>query len=80
MFSRRGAFDLTPNAIARAVETRPPKWDLTSSNPTSVGLVFGEEALPIVRAQSLGSYDPQPRGLEVARSALGERLSSASGA
>jgi hypothetical protein len=74
MFSRRGAFDLAPNALARAAEALAPRWDLTCSNPTSVGIVFGDDAMRAMRTASADLYDPQPRGLASARHALGEHL------
>ncbi len=74
MFSKRGAFDLTPNAIARAIEVTPPDWDLTSSNPTNVGLAFRDGDSDSLPMPSLTRYDPHPRGLESARRALGEQL------
>jgi len=74
MFSKRGAFDLTPNAIARAIEVTPPDWDLTSANPTAVDLAFADGAAEALRASSLTRYEPHPRGLESARRALGEQL------
>ena len=74
MFSERGAFDLGPNVIARAVEATPPRWDLTHSNPTRVGIAFGDEAMRAMQTASLDLYHPQPRGLASARQALGEHL------
>jgi aspartate/methionine/tyrosine aminotransferase len=75
MFSKRGAFDLAPNAIARAAAARPPTHDLTPSNPTRVDLVFDDEALLFaLRGVVPTVYDPEPRGLAPARAALGELL------
>ena len=73
MFSKRGAFDLTPNSLARATQRTPPRWDLTGSNPTNAGLAFGDLALQMQQA-SLALYDPHPRGLASARRSLGAQL------
>ncbi len=75
MFSKRGAFDLTPNALARMSERTPPRWDLTCSNPTRAGIAFGDEALSSVRNATRDFYDPHPRGIVSARRALGAQLS-----
>lgn len=74
MFSRRGAFDLTPNAIARAMQATPPRWDLTCSNPTNAAFAFDDQALQALQSASPTRYDPHPRGLESARRALAEQL------
>jgi hypothetical protein len=74
MFSKRSAFALSPNRIARAVEATPPKWDLTCSNPSRVGLELGDDAMRATRTAPAGLYDPQPRGLASARQALGAQL------
>ena len=74
MFSKRGAFDLALNAVARAAEKSPPKWDLTSSNPTNVDFAFDDEVQRAVRATSSTIYDPQSRGVASARRVLGEQL------
>lgn len=75
MFSKRGAFDLSLNAVARAAAAKPPNWDLTVSNPTRVGLAFDEEAVRQAMCAAVSAeYDPQPRGLDSARRALAEHL------
>jgi aspartate/methionine/tyrosine aminotransferase len=75
MFSERAAFDLAPNAIARAAAARPPRYDVTPSNPTRVDLAFDDEALFLaLHSVSPIVYDPEPRGLAAARAALGESL------
>lgn len=75
MFSKRGAFDLTLNSVARAAAGTPPIWDLTVSNPTRVGLGFEDEALrQALCAADPTTYDPQARGLASARRALAEQL------
>lgn len=75
VFSKRGTFDLTLNAVARAVAAKPPAWDLTLSNPTRVGLAFDDEDVRrAICAVDPTTYDPQPRGLASARRALAEQL------
>jgi alanine-synthesizing transaminase len=74
MISRRGAFDLTPNALARAMQRTPPRWDLTGSNPTKAGLAFTDVPPQMPSAGSLALYDPHPRGLASARRLLGVQL------
>jgi alanine-synthesizing transaminase len=55
------------NALARALAARStPYVDLTISNPTAVGLPV--EAVPLPPAPR---YEPDPRGLRVARAAVG---------
>lgn len=71
MFSKRGGFDLAPNALASAMQGAPPRWDLTGSNPTNAGLAFADVVLPTVRAGLPSLYDPHPRGLASARRSLG---------
>lgn len=73
MFSRRTARDQAPNAIAACLEGSPrPRFDLTSSNPTTVGLEYPDELLQaLVRAQSRSlTYRPEPFGALAAREAL----------
>ncbi len=75
MFSDRTNWKLTRNRLTEAIEQVRPSstrlLDLTISNPTRVGLSY--DALRIL--QSLSSplsmdYDPQPKGLPSARSAV----------
>jgi alanine-synthesizing transaminase len=75
VFSKRGGFGLALNALARAVEKRPPTWDLTVSNPARVGLAFDDAAVRrALGAANPTCYDPHPRGLVSARRALGKQL------
>lgn len=75
VFSKRGAFDLTLNEVARAVSARPPAWDLTASNPTRVQLELDDDAVrETISAADATTYRPHPRGLVSARHALGEEL------
>lgn len=61
MFSRRTQRSLSSNALALAVERQPPRWDLTVSNPTLVGLSETFELPPA------SAYAPEPFGLISAR-------------
>lgn len=61
MFSRRTQRSLSSNALALAVERQPPRWDLTVSNPTWVGLSETFELPPA------STYAPEPFGLISAR-------------
>ncbi|MFZ1865296.1 MAG: pyridoxal phosphate-dependent aminotransferase [Polyangiales bacterium] len=75
LFSKRGAFDLAPNALARGAAAKPPIWDLTASNPTLVGLAFEDDEVGRAMGAAYSSTcDPQPRGLASARRALGREL------
>ncbi|MGH9475729.1 MAG: pyridoxal phosphate-dependent aminotransferase [Terriglobales bacterium] len=73
MFSRRTAWPLTPNRLHRLAEARRERegWcDLTVSNPTVCGFDYPAELLAVLAdAQSL-RYEPQPLGLEGARTAV----------
>jgi aspartate/methionine/tyrosine aminotransferase len=75
MFSDRTNWKLTRNRLTEAVEEVRSSgvriFDLTISNPTQVGLRYDEERI----LQSLSSpqamdYDPQPKGLLNARTAV----------
>jgi len=74
MFSSRTPADLAPNRLARALARlragEKPFLDLTSSNPTTVGLGLDEEVLaPLASAAGL-VYEPEPFGLLEARRAV----------
>ena len=73
MFSRRASRDQAPNAIAAWLKHTPrPRFDLTSSNPTTVGLEYPEAllgALLSAQARSL-TYQPESFGSWTAREAL----------
>lgn len=75
-FSRRTAWDLRPNAIARRraereLEKRPPRFDLTEGNPTRVGLGWEGDALrAALDVHGAERYEPEPQGLELARKAI----------
>ena len=75
MFSRRTAWDLAPNRYTEALEAHKRAGrkllDLTSSNPTTIGLTYREEELlqSFVHREAL-TYQPAPRGLPSAREAV----------
>jgi alanine-synthesizing transaminase len=75
MFSRRTNWQLSPNALTRAIlEARASGqkiFDLTVSNPTAAGLRPQPEAVLAALANPKAmDYDPQPRGLLEARQAI----------
>ena len=75
MFSSRTNWPLTPNRLAGAIEELRrkghPLLDLTESNPTRCGFAFDSKAIleTLANPQAL-SYEPDPRGLLVARQAV----------
>lgn len=71
-FSRRTPSDLRPNRIARARAEAPPRFDLTVSNPTAVGLSYPEGLLPVLADPAGLTYRPHPRGLAEARHAVAD--------
>lgn len=79
VFSRRSHHETRKNALAIALEQKPPRYDLTQPNPTRTALPY--QTREIVRAldnPAARRYEPDPRGLPRARAAvaaqLGERL------
>jgi len=84
MFSERTNWRLTQNRFTQAVEEVRARatrvFDLTTSNPTRVGLEYDAEAiLGALRSEQALDYDPQAKGLLSARQAVaryyGERRS-----
>ena len=75
MFSSRARWNLTPNALSQAIAARRasgrPFDDLTEGNPTNAGLAlpFGD-AFDALSSEPVRRYDPDPRGLTVARGAV----------
>jgi alanine-synthesizing transaminase len=75
MFSRRTQWELTPNALTRALADRRAAGgavvDLTITNPTAVGLRYpGSFYASLFEgpcAAAIAAYEPEPFGLEVAR-------------
>jgi aspartate/methionine/tyrosine aminotransferase len=75
MFSHRTEWKLTPNRFTKAqAELRAAGMeilDLTVSNPTRAGLNYEADAIVNALANPLAlDYDPQPKGLAVARGAV----------
>src|SRR6202167_635875 len=75
MFSRRTNWQLTPNALTRAIEEARSSGrkilDLTISNPTEAGIRPEPEAVLAALANPTAmDYDPQPRGLLAPRQAV----------
>jgi aspartate/methionine/tyrosine aminotransferase len=81
MLSARSSFDLSPNALAAALERaraagRPP-LDLTESNPTRAGLPYPADAiLAALASPPILTYEPAPFGLPAAREAVARELSA----
>ncbi len=80
MTSKRSSFDLTTNALSRAIDAARSRGraflDLTVSNPTTADLPYDHEA--ILRALSdprALTYEPLPFGLASAREAVARELS-----
>lgn len=74
-FSRRSAYDATPNELARALEERrrsgAPILDLTESNPTRAGIAYDARAiLDALATPAAMLYEPEPLGLPCAREAV----------
>jgi alanine-synthesizing transaminase len=75
MFSKRTEWKLTPNRFAQAqAELRAAGMDvldLSVSNPTRAGLHYDDEAIlqALVQPEAM-NYDPQPKGLLIARQAV----------
>jgi alanine-synthesizing transaminase len=75
MFSERTNWRLTQNPFTHAVEEMRARGarllDLTASNPTQVGLKYDTEAiLGALRSERALDYDPQAKGLLLARQAV----------
>jgi len=76
-FSARTNWELEENTLATRLRERRARGeevlDLTASNPTACDLVYDREALlsPLAAPAAL-DYEPQPFGLESARSAVAE--------
>ena len=80
MFSSRTNWSLTPNRLSQLLRERRerglPILDLTESNPTRCGFALDVEEIlaPLHNPRSL-TYEPDPRGLRVAREAVAEYYS-----
>lgn len=75
IFSARTDWDAAPNRLTRLLSRlraeRVPLIDLTESNPTRCGFTFPDQEILrfLSNVESL-TYDPDPRGLAVAREAV----------
>lgn len=74
-FSRRTEWNASPNqlsqAVAQARAAGQQLLDLSESNPTRCGLQYDEPAIfAAFQNRGILSYQPEPRGLEVARRAV----------
>jgi aspartate/methionine/tyrosine aminotransferase len=77
MFAKRTNWNLEPNRLSAALAAHrgagKPLIDLTVSNPTQCGFLYDEEAiLDSLRNPEALKYEPNPRGLDVARSAVAQ--------
>ncbi len=76
MFSNRTDWNLTPNDLARLVDEKRRAGasilDLTESNPTRCGFQYNPELLDALRSERSLHYEPDPRGLLSARTAVAE--------
>jgi alanine-synthesizing transaminase len=77
MFSDRTNWKLTRNRLTEALEgvksSGARVLDLTLSNPTRAGLLYGESRiLQSLASPSALDYDPDPKGLPAARTAVAE--------
>jgi aspartate/methionine/tyrosine aminotransferase len=75
MFSNRFKWDLEPNRLTRLIEEKKRTGarilDLTESNPTRAGFDYPTEEILGALAQATAMlYEPEPRGLLVAREAV----------
>jgi alanine-synthesizing transaminase len=75
MFAKRTNWNLETNRLGAALAAHraagKPLIDLTVSNPTECGFQYDEDAiLGALRNPSAMRYEPNPRGLDVARAAV----------
>jgi alanine-synthesizing transaminase len=75
MFADRTRWNLTPNRLSEALAQHraagKPLFDLTASNPTECGFEYAAEAiLQALCNPAALVYEPNPKGLEVARQAV----------
>ena len=69
-FSRRLDWSTHTNRLSQALENHEPRFDLTASNPTNAGLRYSPEILTALHHAESLQYNPDPRGIELARAAL----------
>jgi aspartate/methionine/tyrosine aminotransferase len=77
MFSSRFTWSFTANRLSKALDAKRaagiPVLDLTESNPTRAGFEYPEsEMLAAMALPASMRYDPDPRGLLVARQAVAD--------
>jgi len=77
MFAKRTNWNLATNRLSAALTAHraagKPLIDLTVSNPTECGFLYDEEAiLSALRNPAAMKYEPNPRGLPVARNAVAQ--------
>jgi aspartate/methionine/tyrosine aminotransferase len=76
VFSRRTEWELSPNALARALASRRAAGgsvvDLTTTNPTEVGLRHPPSFFAELADPGAASYAPEPLGLGSAREAVAD--------
>jgi alanine-synthesizing transaminase len=77
MFAKRTNWNLETNRLSAALEAHraagKPLIDLTVSNPTECGFEYDEDPiLSALRNPAALKYEPNPRGLAVARDAVGQ--------
>ena len=77
MFAKRTNWNLAPNRLSEALAAhraaRKPLIDLTASNPTACGFEYDERAiLGALQNPAVLKYEPNPRGMEVARRAVAQ--------
>jgi len=74
MFSSRTRWDRTENRLTSLLAAKrrsgAPILDLTESNPTRAGISYPPDILDALAAPESLHYDPDPRGLLVAREAV----------
>jgi len=75
MFSKRVHWNLPTNRLSLALQARraagAPILDLTESNPTRAGIAYDQaQVLASLSCPGLMLYQPEPRGLPVARRAI----------
>lgn len=81
MFADRTRWNLAPNRLSEALAQHraagKPLFDLTASNPTECGFKYdGEAILKALCNPAALNYEPNPKGLEVARKAVASYYAS----
>jgi alanine-synthesizing transaminase len=74
MFSARTRWELSPNRLTRRLEEKHRAGrtvlDLTVTNPSQAGLACPPDVLALLADPAGRSYEPDPRGLRLAREAV----------